>query len=319
MQGILNRRYLRVKAFQALYAHHSGENLDLAISEKNMMKSVGEIHDLFLYMLQLIIDVKDIAERNVEQNKEKRLPTFEDLNPNMRFINNKVITIIEQNEGVKKLIEQKKISWAIESDNVKKLWKVIKDSDEYKAYMESSDETFQCDKEFVITIFKSYIAEFEVLHSFLEDRSIYWYDDLSLVCINVVKLLNHLKAKSELSSTILLPLYKDREDDEKFVRDLLRKTVLNDEELTKQIENNTKNWEVDRIARLDILLMKMAISELMYFPSIPVKVTLNEYIELAKNYSTPNSRVFINGVLDKMVIKMKKEGTFVKTGRGLIE
>ena len=318
MQGILNRRYLRVKAFQALYAHQASNN-DLVIAEKNMLKSVNDIYDLYLYMLLLIVDVKHMALRNVEQNKEKRLPTDEDLSPNLKFVENEVINLLEDNIEFKSYIEKKKISWAIESDNVKKLWRKIKSSQEYIEYMEDENRSFQQDKEFVITIFKNYIAEFEVLHAYLEDRSIYWYDDLSLVCINIVKMINHIKAKANEHSTILLPLFKDKEDDIKFVKEVFRKVIMHEDDLNVHIEEHTKNWEVERIARLDVLLMKMALTELLYFPTIPVKVTLNEYIELAKNYSTPNSRVFINGVLDNMANSLRSDGKMNKTGRGLIE
>lgn len=318
MQGILNRRYLRVKAFQAFYAYQASDK-DLAIAEKNMLKSVNEIYDLYLFMLELIVDVRQMALRNIEQNREKRLPTQEDLNPNMKFVENEVIMLIEENIEYKSLVEKKKISWAIESDNVKKLWRKIKESEDYKSYMADENRSFQQDKEFVILLFKNYMAEFEVLHSYLEDRSIYWHDDLSLVCINIVKMINHIKSKATIHSTILLPLFKDKEDDIKFVKELLRKAIIHNENLSKHIDEHTKNWEVERIARLDVLLMKMALTELLYFPTIPVKVTLNEYIELAKNYSTPNSRVFINGVLDNMSNSLRNDGKMNKSGRGLIE
>ncbi len=316
-QGILNRRYLRVKVFQALYAYESS-NADLTVGEKNMLKSINDIHELYLYMLVLVTDVADMARRQVETNKEKRLPTEEDLNPNLKFVENQVIAAIENNEEIKKLVESKKISWAIESDNVKKLWRLVRDSDEYIEYMANPKRSFQEDKQFVITIFKKYIAEYEVLHDFLEDRSIYWYDDLSLVCVNIVKMLNGLKADTPEYKSILPPLFKDKEDDIQFVKDLFRKTIQHNAELGDMIDQNTSNWELERIAILDVMLMKMALCEVLYFRNIPVKVSLNEYIELSKNYSTPNSSNFINGVLDKLSIQLKNEGRIMKTGRGLM-
>jgi len=317
MQGILNRRYLRVKVFQALYAYESS-NTDLTVGEKNMLKSINDIQELYLYMLVLITDVAEMARRQIETNKEKRLPTPEDLNPNLKFVENQVIAALESNEEIQKLVGAKKISWAIESDNVKKLWRLVRDSDEYVEYMANPQRSFQEDKQFVIAIFKKYIAEYEVLHDFLEDRSMYWYDDLSLVCINIVKFLNGLKADLPPHKHILPELFKDKEDDIKFVKELYRKTIQHNEELSAMIDENTSNWELERIAVLDVMLMKMALCEVLHFRNIPLKVSLNEYIELSKNYSTPNSSNFINGVLDKLTIQLKADGKIVKTGRGLM-
>lgn len=316
-QGILNRRYLRVKVFQALYAYQSS-NKDMIVGEKNMLKSINDIQDLYLYMLLLITDMGEMARRQIELNSQKRLPTEDDLNPNTKFVENKVLSIIDNNVQIQKLLETKKISWAIESDNVKKLWRQIRDSDVYIEYMNNPGRSFQEDKQFIISIFKTFIAEYEILHDFLEDRSIYWYDDLSLVCINIVKFINTLKDDDNPDSSILPTLFKDKEDDIQFIKELYKKTISFDPELGSLIDNNTSNWELERIAKLDVLLMKMALCEVLYFRNIPVKVSLNEYIELAKSYSTPNSGNFINGVLDKLVAQMKNDNKIAKTGRGLI-
>ncbi len=318
MQGILNRRYLRVKVFQALYAYHQS-NKELDVVEKNMLKSINQSFDLLLYELALILEVVEMARRNMEQNKGKQLPTDADLNPNLRFVNNKLIAILESNEQLSRAFDRRKINWAMESDNVKKLWRKIRDSKQYLAYMESSENSFEADKNVIVQLFKLHIAEYEPLHHYLEDQSIYWLDDLRIICANVVKLIEEIPANSTPVAEILPSLYKDEADDIRFVKDLLRKSVLKDEDYAKYIEDKTVNWEVDRIVKLDVILMKMALVELLDMPSIPVKVTLNEYIELAKNYSTPNSKNFINGILDKLVAEFKSNGKLVKTGRGLIE
>ena len=317
MQGILNRRYLRIKVFQAIYAYSQSNN-DLLVGEKNMLKSINDIYDLFLYQLCLITEITEMARRNLAQNREKRLPTEEDLNPNTKFVNNKLIEMLDNNKPFQKELEKRKINWAIESDNVKKLWKKIRSSDEYLNYMQAEGQSFKADKELIIKLYKTYIAEFESLHHFLEDRSIYWMDDLSVVAMNVIMLFNNLKYTEDQERNLLPSLYKDPEDDAKFVKELYRKTILNHDELSKRIEKRTQNWDVDRIVRLDVILMKMALAELLYFKTIPVKVTLNEYIELAKLYSTPNSKNFINGILDKLVADLKSSGEMMKTGRGLI-
>lgn len=316
-KGILSRRYLRVKVLQALYAYQSS-NRDLATAEKNMFKSVEDIADLYLYMLLLVCDVTEMARREIERNKEKKLPTKEDLNPNLKFVENKYLLFIENNIQFKKEVDRKKISWAIESDNVKKLWKQIKESKEYAKYMTNPQRSFAEDKNFAASIFRNYIAVFEVLHEFLEDRSIYWYNDLSVVCQQVLKNIQQSAENDNEHTHIVPPLYKDPESDIPFIKDLLAKVVLREDELSSLIDEYTANWELDRIAKLDVILMKMALCELMYFPSIPIKVTLNEYIDIAKDFSTPNSHVFINGVLDKISEKLKKENKIVKTGRGLL-
>lgn len=317
MQGILNRRYLRVKVFQAIYAYSQSNN-DLIVGEKNMLKSINDIYDLYLYQLALITEVVEMARRTIDHNKSKRLATEEDLNPNTKFVDNQVIHMLENNEEFKREIEKRKINWALESDNVKKLWKKIQASDEYLNYMQSSEKSFKDDKDIISRLYRLHIAEFESLHHFLEDRSIYWMDDLSIVAQNVVKTINGLTYSENPDKNILPRLFKDPQDDTGFIRELYRKTILKNEELSQRIEQRTKNWEVDRIVRLDVILMKMALAELLYFKTIPVKVTLNEYIELAKSYSTPQSKNFVNGILDKMVNDLQKSGEIVKTGRGLI-
>jgi N utilization substance protein B len=317
-EGMINRRYLRVKGLQAIYAFES-DNADMSVGEKNMITSINKIYDLYLYVLELTNEVVEKARRNIEQNKEKRLATDEDLNPNLKFVNNHIVQLLENNFVFRDEVEKKKINWSLESDNIKKLWRQIRESDEYIEYMEKPGQSFEEDQEFMIKIFKRYIASFEVIHDFFEDKSIYWTDDLALVILNVIKTFKNMTPEMGENSNFLLPLFKDRDDDLKFVKDLFNRTIVNKDSLSDRIRNNTTNWELERIAKLDVVLMRMALCELLYFPIIPVKVTFNEYIELAKDYSTPKSKVFINGVLDKLVAKLKKSGEISKTGRGLIE
>ncbi|MGD1844857.1 MAG: transcription antitermination factor NusB [Salibacteraceae bacterium] len=316
---MLNRRYLRVKAFQALYAFFQAEGGDVLKSEKEMLKSIEKIYDLYLLMLLLITEVADSARDQIETARQKRLPTHEDLNPNLRFVNNIALNILEENNAFQKLVSNKKLTWFTENDQVRKLYREIRESQEYQEYMNSNNPGFDADRKFIITIFREYMAEFEVFQQLLEDRSIYWYDDLTLVVHNVVKTFQQLKPSAGAGSNILMPLYKDREDDLQFVKELFRKTIFNENDYQEMISSKTKNWEVDRIAVLDVILMKMALCEFEHFNSIPVKVSLNEYIELAKSYSTPKSKVFINGILDKLLIDWRKSGRIKKTGRGLIE
>jgi N utilization substance protein B len=317
-EGMINRRYLRVKGLQAIYAFES-DNADMTVGEKNMLTSINKIYDLYLYVLELTNEVAEKARRNIEQNKEKRLATDEDLNPNLKFVNNAIVQLLDNNTIFRAEVEKKKINWSLESDNIKKLWRQIRDSEEYAQYMQNPEQSFEEDQEFMVKIFKRYIASFEVIHDFFEDKSIYWSDDLALIILSVIKTFKNMTPEMGEQSNFLLPLFKDRDDDLKFVRELYKRTIVNKESLSERISQNTTNWELERIAKLDVVLMRMALCELLYFPGIPVKVTFNEYIELAKDYSTPKSKVFINGVLDKLVAKLKKSGEISKTGRGLIE
>lgn len=316
---MLNRRFLRIKVLQALYAFFQSDRTEITAGEKEMLKSINKIFDLYLYMLVLITDVSEHARRNIEQNKEKRLPTDEDLNPNTKFIDNRVIAQIENNFEFKKQIDARKISWQVEWDNVRKLWRRIREGEEYRAYMDSPTSSFEEDKNFVLTIFRNYIGVDDVMHAFLEDRSIYWADDLTLVALNIIKTIQNTKEDMPQHGRVLSPLFKDKEDDLMFVKELFRKTISFNDSYSELIAEKTRNWEVDRIALIDVILMKMALCEFEHFSSIPVKVSLNEYIELAKNYSTTKSKVFINGVLDKLVMDLKNNGRVVKRGRGLIE
>lgn len=315
--GIINRRYLRVKAFQAIYGQQV-ESTDYGAGRKNMLKGIEHIYDLYLYLMQLAVEIHHRAELNIELNKNKQIKTAEDDSPNLKFVNNKVLLILRENRQFQKEVKEHKIDWGIESENIKKLWRKVRDSNMYATYMEGSTQTFDEDQNFVIKIFKKHIAEFEILHEYLEDVSIYWQDDLGFLIVNVFQTIQNLKEDTTHDDKILFPLHKDKEDEIKFVTDLYRKTLINGDELNKTIDRFTINWDLDRIAKLDTILMKMALCEMIYFPSIPLKVTINEYIDLAREYSTPKSAKFVNGVLDNMSQTLKKEGVVVKSGRGLL-
>lgn len=315
--GIINRRYLRVKAFQAIYGQQV-ESTDYGAGRKNMLKGIEHIYDLYLYLMQLAVEIHHRAELNIELNKNKQIKTAEDDSPNLKFVNNKVLLILRENRQFQKEVKEHKIDWGIESENIKKLWRKVRDSNMYATYMEGSTQTFDEDQNFVIKIFKKHIAEFEILHEYLEDVSIYWQDDLGFLIVNVFQTIQNLKEDTTPDDKILFPLHKDKEDELKFVTDLYRKTLINSDELDKTIDRFTINWDLDRIAKLDTILMKMALCEMIYFPSIPLKVTINEYIDLAREYSTPKSAKFVNGVLDNMSQTLKKEGVVVKSGRGLL-
>jgi len=303
---------------QALYAFLQADNKDMAKGEKELFQTLEKIYDLYTYLLLLITEVRHFAEMSLEERKSKQLPTKEDLEPNTRFINNKFIKQLSENVQLKKEAVNRKVSWHGEEEMIKKIYFAIRNSEEFTNYMASADHSYQEDKDFVIDVFRKYISEYEMLLHYFEERSIYWSDDIGLVNPMVVKTIESFIESSGVSFS-LLPLFKDAEEDKQFAAELFRKTIMADAENEVLIGERTKNWDVERIAMMDVLLMKMAITELMSFQSIPVKVTLNEYIEISKLYSTPKSKLFINGVLDKLVGDMKEQKKFVKTGRGLIE
>lgn len=316
---MLNRRYLRVKVLQALYIFFINGGRDIKEVEKEMFQSIDRIYDLYLYMLCLIVEIRDMANSRIKESLKKKLPTEEDLNPNTKFVDNLVIAQIAQNLPFQKIIEEKKINWQQEQELVSKIFKHVRETALYKSYMRNPVSEYSTDKQFIGQLFMQHIAEFELLHDTLEEKSIYWLDDLTLVCINVAKTLQSFRQNNSNKLSMLFSLYKNEIDDRKFVKELLTKTVENNKEYEALIAEKTKNWELDRIAVVDVILMKMTLCEFEHFKTIPVKVSLNEYIELSKSYSTPKSKIFINGVLDKLAADMKHSGKIAKTGRGLIE
>jgi len=315
---MLNRRYIRVKVFQALYKYYQSEDKDFVAVEKELMGSINKINELYAYMLLFVLELRDIAQKKQVSGKEKQLATDEDLNPNTRFVENKVFKILDQNIEFKKLVERKKLSWYLEESMVKKLFNKIKDSEIYGKYLYTGNGTFKEDQEILTRIYKKFIWEYELLHHHIEGKSIYWMDDLAIVNVAVLKTISNMKDTDQPESNILADLFKDEEDDRDFLKQLLAKTVANDSLYEDQIMSAAKNWEVDRIAILDMILMKMGLCEMQNFASIPIKVSLNEYIELSKDYSTPKSKTFINGILDKLAGQLKTSGDIVKTGRGLV-
>lgn len=315
---MLNRRYLRIKVMQSLYAFFQTKGKDLNKGEVELFHGIDKIYDIYIYLLSLLLEIRDFAENVAEDGKNKRLPSKEELSPNKKFIDNSLIRALASNKHLQQEIGRRKISWQNEPELIKKIFNNIKGSKEYNDYLNSGINTFKDDQEIIVELFKKHISEFDLLVHFFEEKSIYWIDDLRLVTMMIVKSVNSFKEdSSELFS--LMPLYKDEEEDRQFVVELYRKTVIYGNENEILIAAKTQNWEVDRIAMMDVLLMKMAITEILIFPGIPVKVSLNEYIEISKLYSTPKSKIFINGILDKIVIDFREQQKFVKIGRGLME
>ena len=316
---MLNRRHLRIKVLQVLYAFFQTEDEDILKSEKLLLSSIDRMYDLYLYFLLTLEDVHQFSAQRIEDRLKKVRPSEEDLAPNRKFVNNPVINHLISNKDLRRKAEERKVNWVgvVENDIMKKLFLHIVESEVYLSYMAAEENSFELDRQFVADLFKKEIANFELIHDYFENKNIFWIDDIDLMCSMVLKTIKTVESSDDDKKPILA-LHKDEEDELTFVKTLIRKTFQMDEVNTQIIDELTKNWEIDRIAKMDIILLKMAITELKVLSSIPKKVTLNEYIEISKFYSTPKSQVFINGILDKAISLLEDRGELKKTGRGLM-
>lgn len=314
---MLNRRYLRIKVMQAIYAFFHSDNSNLASAEKELFQSIEKIHILFYYVFSLIPEITDYAQRVTEEAKLKYRPSEEEINPNLRFVNSKFSRLIQEDTDYKLYLNNYKINWIGEGNLILRILNEIKVDKQYIKFMSLENYSDNEDLDLWIHIIKKHIATNEVLKEIFEEKSIYWVDDWEFINIIIAKTIELHKDK-ELAKIVFPPLYKD-EDDKDFVKELFRKCVVEKEKFITMISSKTQNWEMDRIASMDIILMSMALCEMLEFTSIPVKVSLNEYIEISKEYSTPKSKIFINGILDKLVIELRGQKKITKTGRGLME
>jgi N utilization substance protein B len=314
---MLNRRHLRIKILQILYAFGQSPDQTLAKAEKELLYNIQKMYEMYLFLMLVMLEIKEVASRRIEDNKKKRLPTEEDLNPNTRFIDNSFLQQLEDNKALKTAAEKHKINWMGEGELLRKFFRQLSETEEYRQYMAAEKTSYEQDREVVLRLFKRHLINFTDLHDFFEERSIYWVDDLDLVASMTLKTFKSFEVDSDVFLA-LLPLWKEPEDEMPFVTTLFRKAITQGEEHEALIRKYTDNWELDRIALMDVILMKMALTEAREFSQIPTKVTLNEYIELAKYYSTPKSSTFINGVLDKLFDELQTEGKIKKLGRGLI-
>jgi len=300
---------------QSVYAMLHSKSDNLQKEEKFLYHSIDKMYELYVSMLQLMVEVRNMERNHIKIASQKFLATPEELKPNTKFINNKVLLELESSPSITKFVEDYKVDrWETDSEFVNEIWKQVKESALYKKYMASEKNSFKKDKDFIIELYKEIIAPNEKLADYFEGEQISWTDDLPFVNTWVVKSLSKLKENHPFN---LGNLYKDS-DDKKFVVDLFRKVLLNHEKFEADIAEVTPNWDAERIADLDMILLKMAICEFLYFPSIPTRVTINEYIEISKDYSTSKSSFFINGVLDKLLKKYTESKRLNKVGRGLL-
>ncbi|MCX6221804.1 MAG: transcription antitermination factor NusB [Bacteroidia bacterium] len=314
---MISRRIIRTKVLQILYAHVSTPDKQISASENELHFSIQKTYELYHLLLSLPIELSDYADRLIELRKQKNFPTKEELNPNLRFVSNRLINKLRSNKDLATFVQKNKVNWVNSQELVKKIYQSMVESELYFNYLATSEDNFQIDRRFCEDFYPEILLKNEFVFNEFEEQSIYWNDDLDFVVSMVIKTLKKFREENNINDH-LSSLYKDEEDRD-FTVKLFRKTLAKNEENRKTIETYTKNWDVDRVATMDILIMELALTELTEFPSVPIKVTLNEYIELAKYYSTQRSSIFINGVLDRITKDFKEQGKIVKEGRGLLE
>jgi transcription antitermination protein NusB len=302
---------------QTLYSMHQNHSDNLEKEEKFLFHSIESVQDLYLVMVSTLVEMLSKEETFIEISGKKHLATKEERNPNLKFLNNGVLKLLSENSALLNALEKRKINnWKLNDDHILILLSEVKDSVLYSRYMSKSDTSFEEDRDFIADIFTEVIAPNVKLYEYLEDHKLTWIDDIPLVNTLILKQLKSMKNTDEGNFSVP-KLYNDTEDKE-FVSHLFRRTILNDALLAKEFADKTPNWESDRIAEIDTIILKMAICEFLKFPSIPVKVTINEYLEIAKEYSTPKSSIFINGILDNLVKEFETNNKLKKTGRGLM-
>lgn len=313
---MLNRRHLRLKVLQTIYAMLQSDSDDLVKYEKTLLHSMQVMEDIYLLMMSAFVEIRQKEEEYIEVAKKKHLATPEERNPNLKFVQNQVLLHLASLQDLEDRMEQRKLFYLKNNDDaIFWLLQAIKESDLYQDYMQDKKQSWENDLAFVRKMFEEIIAPNNKLYELMEDNYMQWADDFPLVNSFILK---QLKTWEKGRNAFQLsPLFKDLEDKD-FALVLFRKVMLNYKTLQKEYENKTPNWDMERIALMDIILLNMAIAEFLYFYSIPIKVTINEYLEIAKEYSTPNSAIFINGVLDQLVKTEENKTRYRKVGRGLM-
>ena len=312
---MLSRRVLRTKVVKAVYAHIQCEGLTPVVSEKNLVTSIDRAYDLYFHLLALVPEVAEYAAERIRIGENKKLPTYDDLHPNRKFVENKVILRLAEDEGLQTELKARKLSWKNHRDLIVALYNALIRQPFYQKYMLSEMRSFREDAQLVSDIYMTMLEEFEPLETVLEEQSVLWNDDLGFLLTMVSRT---ILSMSEKRDTIkLMPQFKSDEDLD-YAKSLLRYAIAGYDRISLLLDNSMRNWDIERVALMDKIILVTAIAEAENFPSIPVRVTMNEYIDIAKCYSTESSGSFINGVLDRMINQLTEEGKIVKSGKGLL-
>lgn len=307
---MINRVLLRIKTIQILYSYYKGDGQSISLAEKELFHSIEKTYELYFHLLQLAVEITQYAENKIDSRKNKLRPTPEDLDPNTRFVDNRFVAQLKKNNQLQSFLKEHKTSWANNQDIVKSMYELIVTSDSYTEYMAAESTNYILDKDIWRKIYKKIILQNEEFSDSIEDQSIYWTDDLEIVISFIIKTIKRFDPENGANQE-LLPMFKDDEDAE-FASKLITKSLENDTEYREMIDKHTQNWELDRIAFMDIIIMQAALAEIISFPTIPINVTLNEYIEISKSFSTDKSATFINGVLDNIVKELRAENKLIK-------
>ena len=314
---MLNRRQLRIKILHLLYAYYIDDEPEMGAYERQLYISIEKDYELYLYFLTMISEMQYRAIDKIEAGLQKQLPSKEDLHPNTKFVTNGPLRTLKNSKIIAEACKDRKVSWHGDEDLLKKIFNNLAATPEYQEYMASDERGHEHDRTYLLRFFKKHMINDPILHEWLEERSIFWNDDIDIIASMVLKTIKLIE--EDATDLKLLPLWRDERDEKLFVDTVFRKTLSKGAEHGELIAEHAKNWDMDRIALMDLILMKMALAEARYLETIPLKVTLNEYIELAKYYSTPKSSGFINGVLDQLFTKLNEGGEIKKLGRGMVE
>ncbi len=313
---MISRRLIRIKALQILYAFSKKEEISSTNAEKELFHSIEKYFDLYHLLILLIIEMVDLEIKNNDFKRNKKVPTVSDLNPNLGLQDNLLVEKLRNNIDLLNYLDKRKLNWKIHKDFIKQIYSDFTKTEIYTEFIGLEKRSFNDDRELIIRFYSEFLAENERFIDFLEEENIYWNDDYSFALVMVIKTIRNFNSSSN-ENLNLLPLFKN-DDDREFAKLLLRKTIVKKSDYIEIIEKHTKNWDTERIAQIDLLILQLAIAEVVEFESIPIKVSLNEYIEISKYYSTVKSKTFINGLLDKIVKSLNEEKRVNKSGRGLV-
>lgn len=313
---MLTRRHIRVKVLQSVYAYNQSVDPNIKSQEKFLNYSIAQMQELYLLMLQLLVSVQEQAENILEISQKKHLATDSEKHPSRTFVDNKLIHIIANNTTFSDVIDKKGLNyWSMDGEYVNIIFNELRQKEWYESYLLKGETTYKEDQDFVSKIYKEIIAPNDKIYEYIEDKRLTWIDDFPIINTAIMKMLGKLSEKN--ASALLVPDTFKNEEDREYALELFKKVILNEDKLNAQIEGKTPNWDQDRIADVDLIILKMAIAEFLYFPSIPARATINEYLEVSKEYSTPKSSIFVNGILDKIVKEFQESGQLNKIGRGL--
>lgn len=309
---MINRELIRIKVVQLTYAYYQNGNKNIDTAEKELFFSLSKAYDLYNYLLLLIVDITREERRRIEIATQRAQREGTEV-PSQKFVYNKFAVQLEENKMLNEFVESQKLTWADDIEFVRKLCNQIESSEDYKEYMNTAESDYETDRELWRKLYKLFILNNSDLDSLLEEKSLYWNDDKEVVDTFVLKTIKRFEADSK-NKQELLPEYDDEEDKD-FARKLFRATILNADQYQHYLSDASRNWDFSRLAYMDIVIMQIAIAEMLTFPNIPASVTINEFVDLAKLYSTSRSGGYINGMLDSIAHFFVDNGMMMKTLR----